>query len=68
MTDNTIWPRGYNFSGSTFSELYEDEIEFREFTINEMKKPTEFFKLWKDYCIHRKEKENVVCLINNGTG
>ena len=49
--DDTIFPKGfYDIGLKTFLWVYENKIEWRDFTLNEMKNPTGLYKVWQEYC------------------
>ena len=49
--DDTIFPKGfYDIGLKEFLWVYENKIEWRDFTLNEMKNPTGLYKVWQDYC------------------
>jgi hypothetical protein len=59
MTDQTIWPAGFcdGLAGKTFEWTIINKPDWVDFTINEMKDVTGFFKIWKDYLLnHNAEK------------
>ena len=57
MSDDTVFPMIFGLAGKTFLWVYKNKAEWVDFTLNEMKEPTQLFKIWKSYCV-KKSKEN----------
>ena len=51
-------------SNKTFEWVFNNKLEFVDFTLTEMIKPTGFFKQWKDYCVKLNKVRNGNCSTN----
>ena len=50
--DSTVWPENFcDIGGKTFLWVFENRKSFVEFTSDEMREPSGFFKKWHDYCM-----------------
>ena len=58
MTDETVFPMIFGLAGKTFLWVYKNKTEWVDFTLTEMKEPTQLFKVWKDYC-QAKSKDGI---------
>lgn len=57
--DNTLFPETFpDVGGKTFVYTYENRPEFVKFTLTEMNKPTQFFLVWKNYCMRKTKDDN----------
>ena len=65
MSDDTVFPMIFGLAGKTFLWVYENKVEWVDFTLTEMKQPTQLFKVWKDYCVLKSKEDNGFRVIEN---
>ena len=56
--DETVFPMIFGLAGKTFLWVYKNKTEWVDFTLTEMKEPTQLFKVWKDYCRAKSKEDN----------
>ena len=53
--DDCQFPEGFfDIGGKNFLWVFQNKPEYVDFTIHEMKDPSGLHKLWKNYCIRKK--------------
>ena len=60
MSDKTTWPSDFpDIGGKEFDWVFVNRAEFVHFTLNDMQEPTGFFKIWKNYCSKKENRNDI---------